>query len=169
MQTREEQKDNLKRLLDSDLQNAPLAYNLAVSVGLKEWFLGWFRGHEKVKPIVDFVLVKWAYVDHSIIDYDRFVRPTDKYLVDIVLDAQSDYLGLVKLMEIEKFKRFAMLAYSQTIRAKIDASPGGIMYDNINFISENAPTGEFIVPKSHLTIQKRLSHARPQKKDTRQD
>lgn len=146
-------KQSITRLIDADLQNAPLAYNLAVSVGLKEWFLEWFRKHEKVKPIADFVLVKWAYVDHSIIDYDKFTRPTDQYLVDVVLDAQSDYLELAKIMEIEKFKRFAMLAYAQTIRA----SPGGIMYDSIDFISENAPTGEFIVPKSHLTIQKRLS------------
>lgn len=153
-------KKSIARLIESDLQNAPLAYNLAVSAGLKEWFLAWFRNHEKVKPIADFVLAKWAYVDHSIIDYERFTRPTDQYLVDVVLDAQSDYLWIVKTlsdnMVVEDFMYFVSRVYASTLKNDINASTGGIMTDTIDFISDNAPTGEFIVPKSHLTIQKRL-------------
>lgn len=197
MQTREEQKHNLKRQIDRDLGNAPLSYDLAVSFDLKDWFLDWFLSIPKIKAVLD-LLNHYGYDDQVLIfeilrvetDHERLqfkVRPErvqasfpellvfDLSELAVKLDKiKEQMLHIVALsgtsndLETETKSRlfdfFDMILKAKKFK---QFKAGGIMSDHIDFIGQNLPTGELVITKNILKVQKRLSHARPQNKDTR--
>ena len=186
----EEQKHNIKRLLDSDLQNAALAYNLSVAVDLKDWFLGWFLCLPKIKAVLD-LLNHYGYDDQVLIfellgvktDHERLQFKTTSERVQasfpelMVFDLSELAIKLDKIKEqmlhivvlsgpsndleteikSRLFDFFDMILKAKKLK-RFDA--GGVMSDHIDFIGQNAPTGELVITKNILKVQKRLNHAR---------
>ena len=150
----EEQKHNLKRLLDSDLQNAALAYNLAVSVGLGDWFFEQFCQNENVAEAKSFVLRSCQLYAVSKSPDAQFLRNFDiqkfdtdrRYLIEAwVVDV--DYVGKMSkgISEIHalvgEFHEKGAQSRYQELYDLLKFPSGGIVS------KVSAEEGEFIIPQ----------------------
>ena len=185
----EQHKQNIARLLESDLQNAPLAHNLSKSADLQSWFLGCFFAHERIRLLVDFIKLYNTSDQEILFKLIGFETCPENLQIknpDLMVCHLSElaikffkYREIIETLVLasygheivysENFESIVnhglMCFFGPMIRnekwAKMQSNfpSGGIMSDHIDFIGQNAPTGEFVIAKNMLKVQKRLSHA----------
>lgn len=185
----EQHKQNIARLLESGLENAPLAYNLSVAADLKDWFLSHFLSRPKIKAFYRFC-GRYEYQDQvilfEILKVDTCHEKLTAMYPDIMVTDLSElagnlykYRSVVEMFVIAKYGEgiiysenlekiigneleafFApIIKQKKLAKTQPNFPSGGIMSDHIDFIGQNAPTGEFVIAKNMLKVQKRLSHA----------